>query len=104
MGIAYITASGWIKNSFLDNAYIQNMATSEFVIWGFVLLLIAGLEAFFAYKIYKGSKIARIIAIVISALGLIWAIFGLIYYPGIENIFFFVIHSYFLWILKYKFN
>lgn len=104
MGVAYITASGWIKNSFLDNAYIQNMATSEFIIWGFVLLLIAGLEAFFAYKIYKGSKIARMIAIVISTLGLIWAIFGLIYYQGIENIFFLVAHSYFLWALKYKFN
>lgn len=104
MGIAYITASGWIKNSFLDNTYIQSMGTSEFIIWGFALLIIAGLEAFFAYKIYKGSKIARIIAIVISALGLIWAIFGLIYYRGFENIFFLAIHSYFLWALKYKFN
>ena len=104
MSIAYITASGWIKNSFLDNAYIQNMATSEFIIWGFALLLIAGLETFFAYKIYKGSKIARTIAIVISALGIVWAIFGLFYYQGFENVFFLVIHGYFLWALKYKFN
>lgn len=104
IGLAYIVASSWIKTSFLDNVYIQNMGKGEFILWGFVLLLIAGLEAFFAYKIYKNSKIARTIAIVISALGFIWAIFGLIYYQGFENIFFLIVHGYFLWALKYKFN
>lgn len=104
MGIAYIFASVWIKNTFIDNPYIQKMGTIEFIVWGLVLFLIACLEAFLAFKIHKGSKIAKIIAIVISALGFIWAIFGLIYYRGFENIFFFIIHGYFLWALKYNFN
>ena len=104
MGIAYVFASGWIKNTFINNTYIQNMGTSEFVVWGFVLLFIAGLEAFLAFKIYKSSKIARIVAMIISGLGFVWAIFGLVYYRGFENIFFFIIHGYFLWVLKYKFN
>ena len=104
IGISYIFASGWIKNSFIDNPFIQNMGTIEFIVWGFVLLIIAGLEAFLAFKIYKGSKVARVIAMFISGLGFVWAIFGLVFYHGFENVFFLVIHSYFLWALKFKFN
>lgn len=102
ISLTYLFASNWLKVQYTDSTFIQNMDASVFAIWGVVLLLIAGLEFFFAYKLYKGSKIAKNIALVISIIGIIWAVAGLFVYRGFENIIFIIIHSYFIWTLKNK--
>ena len=100
LGFSYFLALDWLKASFVDNTYIQNMDRKESILWGVGLLLIAMIECFFAYKIFKGSNVAKTIALVISVIGIIWAVYGLFVYGGIENIFFLSIHLYFTWALK----
>ena len=102
IALAYIFASPWVKSLFATVPAAQEMSTSTYVMWGLALLLIAGLEAFFAFNIGNLSKIARAIAIVISAIGAAWAIFGWFNYQGYENIMFLVLHTYFLWALVTK--
>jgi uncharacterized protein YacL len=101
-GFTYLVASNWLKANFIENTYLQNMDSKEFVLWGIILFLIAIIEFYFAYKLFKDSKPAKKIAIVISIIGIIWAIFGLFVYKGLENIFFLFIHGYFIWALKHK--
>ena len=102
-GALYMFASGWIRDIFKNNSNIQEMTTGLYILSGLFLLVIGLLEFLLAKKISAGSKIARIIAIVISAMGLIWAIFGIIYYGGLENMLFILFHSYFLWALVKKY-
>lgn len=101
-GFAYLVASNWLKTNFIENTYLQNMNSKEFILWGIVLFLIAIIEFYFAYKIFKGSKPAKKIAIIISIISIIWAIFSLFVYKGFENVFFLFIHGYFIWALKHK--
>lgn len=101
-GFIYLLASNWLKANFTENTYLQNMNSKEFILWGIALFLIAIIEFYFAYKIFKGSKPLKKIAIVISIFGIIWAIFGLFVYKGFENIFFLFIHGYFIWALKHR--
>ena len=100
-GFTYLFASNWLKDKFIENTYLQNMNNKEFILWGIALVIIAIVEFYFAYKIFKGSKPAKKIALVISILGIIWAISGLFIYKGFENIFFLFIHGYFIWALKH---
>ncbi len=101
-GSTYLVAPKWLKANFIDNSYLQNMSSKEIISWGIALLAIAIIEFYFAYKIFNGSKSARKIAIFISIIGVIWAIFGLFVYDEFENIFFLFIHGYFIWALKHK--
>ena len=103
-GLIYLTASDWLLKVIPENDYFLQMTQSDFALWGGVLLVVAGLEAWLAIALLRTAKVARIIAIVISAMGLIWAIFGLAAYAEPLNIFFLIVHSYFLWVLFYKYH
>ncbi len=102
-GIAYCFLSDLIKSSFTDNAIIQKMTTKEFILYGVVIVAISLLESFLAYNLQRIKKWARIIAFVISSLGLLWAIVGIFVYGGLENLFFIGLHIYFIWILNKRY-
>ncbi|MEM9671794.1 MAG: hypothetical protein ACFB15_22565 [Cyclobacteriaceae bacterium] len=103
-GVIYLIASDWLLSVVPENDYFIQMTKSDFTLWGSIILIAAGLEALLATYLLKCSRIAQIIAILISALGLLWAIFGLIAYSEFLNIFFLGIHAYFLWVLTYRYQ
>ena len=103
-GIVYLTSSDWLLKVIPENDYLLQMTPSDFLRWGGVLLVVAGLEALLGMYLLKRSRIAKIIAVVSSGLGLLWAIFGLIAYAELLNVFFLVVHSYFLWVLVYRYT
>lgn len=103
-GVIYLFASDWMLKLFPENDYLSNMIHSDFLFWGIILFIVAGLELWIAVALFRINKVARIIAIIISLLGLVWAIFGLIAYVELFNVIFLVIHSYFLWVLFYRYH
>ncbi len=99
-GLTYILASNWLKEVMKDNEYVQAWGTTDFIRWGVVLLVLGAVDIFFSYKLYGHSKAALKIAFGFSVVAVIWSIFGLVAYGGYENIFFLLLHLYFLWTLK----
>lgn len=103
-GVIYLFARDWMLSIIPENDYFADMTNSDFLFWGIVLFIVAGLELWIAVALFRINKVARIIAIIISLLGLVWAIFGLIAYVELFNVIFLVIHSYFLWVLFYRYH
>ncbi|MEM8969466.1 MAG: hypothetical protein AAGE93_23815 [Bacteroidota bacterium] len=99
-GLTYILASNWLKEVMKDNEYVQAWGMTDFITWGVVLLVLGAVDIFFSYKLYRHSKAALKIAFGFSVVAVIWSIFGLVAYGGYENIFFLLLHLYFLWALK----
>ena len=103
-GAIYFTASDWLLSVIPGNDYFLQMTKSDFLQWGGMLFMIAGLETWLSVALFRQNEVAKIIAIVFSVLGFIWAIFGLLAYSELLNISFLALHSYFLWVLFYRFH
>lgn len=103
-GVIYLVASDWLVQVIPENDYFLQMTKSDFSLWGATMLVIAGLEIWLAVALLRQSRPAKIIGIVFSVLGFIWAIFSLLAYSEVLNVFFVVVHSYFLWVLFYRYN
>lgn len=104
VSIIYLTASDWMTEVIPENDYFSQMSTSDFSLWGVILLVVAVLEGWLALALFQRAKMAWVIAIIFSVIGLIWSIYGLTEYTGLFNAFFLIVHSYFLWILFYRYN
>jgi|GEM_PF-2072400 len=103
-GLVYCLMSGFLKNSFTDNAIMQETTTDQFVLYGIVMIALSVLEALLALNLWKLKKWARIVALVISSLGLLWAVVAIFVYGGLENLFFIALHGYFMWVLSTKYD
>ena len=103
MGFVYCFMPEILKSSFGDNTIMLEMTTKEFVVYGIIMILLSLFKALLAYKLSKLLNWAKIIALVISILGFIWALFAIIIYGGLENSIFIILHSYFIWVLMTKY-
>ncbi|QCX37317.1 hypothetical protein FF125_02260 [Aureibaculum algae] len=102
-GGIYCFFTDLLKTNFTDNIIIQEMTTGQFVIYGVIMAVVALLEAILALNLRRFKRWAKIIALVISSLGLLWAIVAIFAYGGLENLFFIGLHAYFIWILSKRY-
>ncbi len=103
-GIVYCFMPDVLKSSFADNAFLQQMSNGEIAAYGGIMIVVSVLEALLACKLSKLSKWAKVVALVISILGVLWAFVALFVYQGLENLFFIILHGYFIWVLTTNFH
>ena len=103
-GIVYYFMLDFLKSCFADNILLQEMLNIQIAAYGLIMIIVSTLEVLLAFKLSKLSKCVGVVALVISVLGILWAFIALFVYQGLENLFFIVLHSYFIWILTTNYH